>query len=223
MSWPEEIIFHFSDLFSYYEAHALKDGRIKTFVEKLKEFVEQMEYQPLHFFQISDNDNYCVLIFDTEQNGKSFDIVVKDLSSDKLMPVLILNATDEVAFDQHSGFYYSQVDADGRGKKVFRHQLGSLQTQDVIIYEETNPDFHVSVSNTLSAEFVKVTIESSFKPRTNEVWLRNAKSKKDKFWLVQPMKMGVNYDIKHSGQFLYKMSNEKDLKNYEITKIRLPS
>ena len=33
------------------------------------------------------------------------------------------------------------------------------------------------------------------------------------------MSMGVNYNIKHSGQFLYKMSNERDLKNYEISKI----
>lgn len=38
-------------------------------------------------------------MFDTEQNGKSFDILVKDLRQNKLMPVLILNAMDEVAFD----------------------------------------------------------------------------------------------------------------------------
>ena len=37
------------------------------------------------------------------------------------------------------------------------------------------------------------------------------------------MKMGVNYKIKHSGQFLFKMSNEADLKNYSITKITLPN
>jgi hypothetical protein len=40
------------------------------------------------------------LIFDTEQNGKSFDIVLKDLTNNKLMPLLILNAKDEVAFDK---------------------------------------------------------------------------------------------------------------------------
>lgn len=37
------------------------------------------------------------------------------------------------------------------------------------------------------------------------------------------MSLGVDYTIKHSGQFLYKMSNETDLKNYEITKIQLPN
>ena len=37
------------------------------------------------------------------------------------------------------------------------------------------------------------------------------------------MQLGVTYDIKHSGQFLYKLSNEKDKKSFEITKIALPS
>jgi protease II len=181
-----------------------------------------MSHFPLHFFQINTEDNYCVLIFDTEMNGKSFDIIVKDLSTSKLMPVLILNAQDEVAFDKHQGFYYCQIDAEGQGKRVFRHQLGSLQNQDVLIYEETNPEFRVNLSNSLSTDFVMVEIASTFQPRTNEIWMRNAANKNEKFWLVQPMQLGVHYDIKHSGSFLYKMSNEKDGINYEVTRIALP-
>jgi len=100
------------------------------------------------------------------------------------MPVLLLNAQDEVAFDNKSGFYYTQVDGDGKGKRVFRHQLGTLQEQDVLIYEETNPEFSVTVSNSLSGDFVIVNIESNFKPKTNEIWLRNSSSPKEKFWLV---------------------------------------
>jgi hypothetical protein len=44
-------------------------------------------------------DNLAVMAFDTEQNGKSFDLVVKDLNSGRMMPILILNAMDSVAFD----------------------------------------------------------------------------------------------------------------------------
>jgi protease II len=83
------------------------------------------------------------LVFDTEINNKSYDILVKDLSIDKLMPVLILNTDGEVAFDQFNGFYYTQVDPNGKGQKVFRHQLGTLHHEDVLFYEETNPDFRV--------------------------------------------------------------------------------
>ena len=61
-----------------------------------------------------------------EQNGKAFDIVVKDLTSGQMMPILITNCLDEIAFDSNEGFFYVQVDADGQGKRVFRHQIGTL-------------------------------------------------------------------------------------------------
>ena len=91
-----------------------------------------------------------------------------------------------------------------------------------MVYEETSDDFEIaSVTNTLSGDFVAIDIRSTFKPYTNEVWLRNVKQKDEKFWLVQPMERGVEYSIKLSGQFLYKKSNELDGKNYSITKIAL--
>ena len=37
------------------------------------------------------------------------------------------------------------------------------------------------------------------------------------------MRMGVRYYIKHSGEFLYKVSNEDDQLNFKVTKIRIPS
>lgn len=42
-----------------------------------------------------------------EQNNQSYDIVVKDLSIDRLMPILILNTDGEVAYDKFNGFFYT--------------------------------------------------------------------------------------------------------------------
>lgn len=36
------------------------------------------------------------------------------------------------------------------------------------------------------------------------------------------MEKGVRYGIKHSGEFLYKISNEEDKMNFKVTKIRVP-
>ena len=81
----------------------------------------------------------------------------------------------------------------------------------------------VSVSNTLSEDFVMVNIETTFMPKTNEVWIKNAANLEEKFWLIQPMQVGVNYTIKHSGEFLYKLTNEDDGTNYSIKRIALPN
>lgn len=109
------------------------------------------------------------------------------------------------------------------GKSVFRHQLGSLQVDDQLIYQETNPDIAVSVSNTLSEEFILINIATTFMPKSNEIWVKNSSNLDEKFWLIQPLQVGVNYQIKHSGEFLYKMTNEDDGSNYSIKRIALPS
>jgi protease II len=36
------------------------------------------------------------------------------------------------------------------------------------------------------------------------------------------MEIGVRYYIKHSGEYLYKISNEDDKINFKITKIKIP-
>ena len=62
------------------------DERIKLFCEKVTERVKLGENQDLLYsFQIQNLDtefgkaNIAVLMIDTEQNGTSYDIIVKDL------------------------------------------------------------------------------------------------------------------------------------------------
>ena len=62
------------------------DERIKTFCEKVTDRVKLGEHQDLIYsFQIQSLDtefgkaNIAVLMIETEQNGQSFDIIVKDL------------------------------------------------------------------------------------------------------------------------------------------------
>jgi protease II len=67
--------------------------------------------------------------------------------------------------------------------------------QDILIYDEVKNDqsYNVSVESTLSKAFVQLKIQSTFKPKTSEIWLRNASEVSSKFKCVQPMETGVNY------------------------------
>ena len=133
-----------------------------------------------------------------------------------------------------AGFYYTQVDSQGRGCKVFRHQVATHHPEeDVLIYDEgESSDFSVSVENSLSKDLIQLNVRTVYKPYSNEIWLRNADfdlqveehSKRNKFWLMQPIQGdGIRYKVFHSGEFLYKVSNERDRSRFEVTKIRMPS
>lgn len=124
--FPEEQVFDLADLVNLYQNYSEQSEVIKEFVETIKEIIELGSHDPFHFFQIDYHNNYAVLFFDTEENGNSFDLVVKDLNSNQLMPVVLTNCQDTVAFDKQNAFFYCQVDAYGRGKNVFRHIIGTV-------------------------------------------------------------------------------------------------
>lgn len=189
------------DLQRLYESHAELDPRLKEFVERVTEMVRVGESQSLLYsFQTCEmvdsefgSARIAVLAFDTENNGHSYDLLVKDLEQDRLLPVLILNTDGEVAFDKLAGFYYTQVDGVGRGSQVFRHQVGTPHEHDVLIYDESgNPDYSVSVSTSLSKELILLNVKTVFEPYSNEIWIRNANydleqpqlGKRNKFWLL---------------------------------------
>lgn len=159
-----------------YADYAAHDEVIKEFVEKIRDSL-QLGGFPLHYFQINDHDNYCVVFFDSQEQGKSFEILVKDLETGKVLPTLLTNCLDEVAFDKgDASFYYTITGPEGYGKKVMKHRLGALTGQDGVVYEEESQDFHVLASNTLSGDFVLINIDSTFKPKSNEVWVRPCQS-----------------------------------------------
>ena len=102
----------------------------------------------------------------------------------------------------------------------------------MLIYDESsNVDYSVSVETSLSKELILLKVKTLLEPYTNEIWVRSANydldqsalGKRNKFWLVQPMQgRGIRYHVKHSGEFLYKLSNEDDFDRFKITKIRMP-
>lgn len=112
----EQRVFKLSDLTPYYDHFALRNEAIKDFVEKISELAAVQTYDPIHYFNINKTENYAAIIFDTQRDGKNFDIIVKDVLLDRLMPMIILNSTGSVAFDQLNGFYYVLRDLNGRGK-----------------------------------------------------------------------------------------------------------
>jgi hypothetical protein len=85
-SWPESKVFSLNDLTEWYENYAKHDERIKNFVEKIAEGIKTQDLFALHNFQLHElidteygTARIAVIAFDTEQNGQSFDLVVKDL------------------------------------------------------------------------------------------------------------------------------------------------
>ena len=64
------------------------------------------------------------------------------------LPDLIQNTSGALVFADDSIVFYTAVDDNHRPSKVYRHQLGTPQSEDVLIYEEPDPGFFVGVDTT---------------------------------------------------------------------------
>ena len=115
------------------------------------------------------------------------------------------------------------------------HMLGTPQDQDVLLFQDDDGLFNVSVGKTLSGECMIISTESietseayviflppsltdaNFKA-SQDAHLRAASSKV----LVQKREVGLRYDVDHQGNYLFIVTNEGDAKNGKLMRVALP-
>jgi hypothetical protein len=114
----EQVVFKIKDLVDLYDQYALRVSQIKEFVEKISDISVVANRYPIYWVGVQSKGRYVALVFDTDGNGKGYDIVVKDMKKGKMEPIVVCGTNGEVAFDRLDGFYYVLKDMNGRGKKL---------------------------------------------------------------------------------------------------------
>lgn len=168
--------------------------------------------------------NNSTFNFEADSNNNSsnkhYDILIKDLHNDILLPVVLHNCDVNIAFDQFDGIFYTQKDISNRFSKIFRHQLGKAQNSDRLIYHEKNKDFKVSTFNCNSREYVYVEISTVSNPKINEIWFKPANDlDKVDFFCFKKIEKNVNYQIKYSNNAFYMLTNKTDSYDKMLKKI----
>ncbi len=90
--------------------------------------------------------------------------------------------------------FYTRVDEAMRPWQVWRHRLGSPSAEDVLVFEEPDALFTVSVGRTRDDEVLMIVVASS---TTSEIRTRPAHEPIGDFTTLQPRRTGVEYGIEH--------------------------
>ncbi len=114
--------------------------------------------------------------------------------------------------------FYTAVDANHRPCRVYRHRLGTAQGDDVLIYEEHDPGFFVSLGITEDRRFVVVSTGDHV---TSEVWLLPADAPASAARLVAPREPGVEYSVRSQGDELVILTNAGGAEDFKI--VRAPA
>ncbi len=99
--------------------------------------------------------NHRLEAWSADLRGSEYFIIrVRDWATGEDLPDMIARAGGGVVWGRDSSFFlYVEKDDNHRPLKVFRHRLGTPQTDDVLVYEEKDTGWFISIGESASGRF----------------------------------------------------------------------
>jgi oligopeptidase B len=130
--------------------------------------------------------------------GRDFRIFVRTIATGETVDQGIDNASSDLVFagDSDTLLYVRNEPTTLRSYQVWRHRVGTSPTSDVLIYEESDPTFEVSISLSRSQKFILLNINEE---RTSEYRYLPADQPSQELNVMEPRRRGVIYEVDHVG------------------------
>ncbi|WP_108395727.1 S9 family peptidase [Devosia submarina] len=142
-----------------------------------------------------------------------YDIVVRDTETGADSPEIIRDTAGSYVWNQDSSaIYYTEYDDNHRPFRVRLHTIGTDQTDDPIIFEESDPGFFVGVGRTLSDKYIVIDAHDH---QTSECWLIDAELGGPPR-LVDARLPEREYDIDERDGLLYIRTNADGAEDFKI-------
>jgi oligopeptidase B len=181
------------------------------------------EAEGTSFFRVGacmQSPNHRLLAYSVDTNGSErFRISVKDLETGSLLGDALEDAQGSLVWAQDGQtLFYTTLDEEHRPSKVFRHRLGSAQSDDVLVYEEANPGFFVSLDKTESGRFI---IISAHDHTTSEVRVIDAADPESEPRLLAARRPDVEYEVTDHGDRFLILTNDGEAIDFKIAEAPL--
>jgi oligopeptidase B len=162
------------------------------------------QYQP-GSWTVSPNNKRIAFTVDFHGN-REFRIFVRTLSTGQVVDEGIKNAASNLVFagDSETFFYVRNEPQTVRSYQVWRHRIGSEPTSDVLIYEEKDPTFSISLDLSKSRRFMLLNIEGE---HTSEVRYLAVEQPTGALKVIEPRRPGVIYEVDHTGDTFFIRTN----------------
>ncbi len=155
-----------------------------------------------------------LLAYSVDSTGsETFTLYIKDLVTGELLPDVIPEIDHALEWaNDSSTLFYTTMDEARRSDKLWRHTLGTDPSDDVLVYNETDPGYGVWISRTRSDRYLIMDVGSR---DTEEQHLLSADDPSGRFVLVHPREDGVEYYLSHRGDEFYIRTND-GAKNFKV-------
>lgn len=146
-----------------------------------------------------------------------YTIQIKNLETGEILSDKIENATGGSVWanDNQTIFYTKQDEITLRADKVFRHKLNTDSKNDVLVFNETDDTFNVSISKEKSRKYIVIGSGSTL---TTEYRILNSDNPDGEFEIFQHRVRGLEYSISHYEDSFYILTNKDKATNFKLMK-----
>ena len=191
----------------------------KELVLDVNILAEGLEY--LNIASIAPSSDNAMIAYAEDLSGRrEYNIKVKDLTTDKIIDSAIQRSSGSVVWNKdNTAIYYAQKDPVTLiENKVFKHKLGTDSSEDVLIYEEKDSEFHLSIYESRTKKYLNIYIS---KTEASETWLLDLDDETSKPFCVLARSDKHLYSVEDTPECFYAISDANDKKNFTLLKFSL--
>lgn len=164
---------------------------------------------------VAHSPDHRYLAYGIDDKGSElFTIRIRDMETGQDLPDSIPDTRSAVVWARDNRtLFYVRLDDNHRPLFVYRHQLGTSTSEDVLVYEEKDIGFYVGVGQTQSGRFIVIDAHDH---QTNEAYLIDAGRPDSALQLVAAREHGHEYSVDHHGDRLFIMTNSAGAEDFRI-------
>lgn len=178
----------------------------------LNELSKGRDYIHLGAWEVSPDGRQLAYSLDLD-GSEHHTIYVKDLGSGRLYADEIHGASPSVAWaSDNRHFFYAKLDKNDRPFQIWRHELGHLAREDVLVYEESDPRFFAGIQRSRDNHFLFMSLEAK---TTSEVRYLDAAKPLGTWQVIEARRQGIEYSVDSWNREFVILTNDVE-KNFRV-------
>ena len=190
----------------------------KQLLLDVNELAAPYEYYDIGDMAVSQNDELMAYSEDTD-GRRIYKVKFINLESGEYLSDELENTEGQVVWanDNRTVFYVKKDLQTLLGFQVFRHVLGTPQSDDVLVYEEQDRQFYMGLGKSRDDSQIYIYLAAT---ETSEQWALDANNPEQAFELLCPRLEGHEFGIDKFAEQYFIVSNHQ-AKNFKLCTAKL--
>jgi oligopeptidase B len=198
----------------YCRKEASLDEQEKVMLD-VNKLAKSHDYYNVAGLKISPNNKILAFAEDTVSR-RVYTYRFLNLETGELLNDIIENVDPGSAWakDNKTFFYTSKNEISLLSEKIWRHQLGSDQSKDALVYHEKDPSFYIDVHNSKSGDYIIIDNNST---TISDYHILDASAPLSEFKQFIPRGSSHEYFIEHFEDKWYILTNSEATNSIQST------